>query len=692
MGNAALRQATVADYARAVSSGTESTRSVVSPLLPAVYTFVALRTQDRDEAEDVLVETLLRARSEAPNRTSPETPLLGWLLQIANSGLRAGVDADRLRSSGLAPSWAAPSSVLPPKMIEAVSRLPHDQSLALGLRFRDRLPLPVIATTLGRSEREGNALLDRAIASVLNACRPAAGPDCTAQPDILCSCVAGRSEGQDLTPSGDVHLGMAPALQSLVNAGVSATLSPTRAARIWQRYGEEREEFLPGHPVPTLPTWIRRAVAVGAACLAVTAAGLWWLEMSMNQPAAPPTVMNAGPSTWNSTPARSRRRASPTVTDIAGAAEGFSSAPLPGLSGRLYYVEHPPGGRARLMATDLEPNGATRAVASVPSYELVYATARSGRWIAWGSRDDLWVRHMDGHSPPLHVDTLESPASDWLRYEMDRTPHRFKIGALAWHPRGRTLALASEPLFYRGLERSRVQTVRLADHQLATLSTLQPNESVSDLSWSSAGDALLVNTSKRVLVIHLHRRGAPTYSVIGRARQVYWPPDPARRSLLWIGRGTRPEQPFGVVGANDAHRRTLGTAAFVQWHADGRHLVIARPERRVPGALQFYLVDVSTGVWERLAGINAARPDDDDVTPAPGGRYLAYATDRGLYVVDYLTGASGRASVGSSYQRPVSSPRWYGAPYSSPVASSAGDHDRIDWVACHETPPSECGR
>ncbi|MEJ7653602.1 MAG: hypothetical protein WKH64_09840 [Chloroflexia bacterium] len=81
--SAVQRGPSAALFARAVSEGPAAVRALVEPLLPTLWTFVARRTDDDEETEDALVETLLRARSDARRDSSSRLSLLGRLLRHA---------------------------------------------------------------------------------------------------------------------------------------------------------------------------------------------------------------------------------------------------------------------------------------------------------------------------------------------------------------------------------------------------------------------------------------------------------------------------------------------------------------------------------------------------------------------------------------------------------------------------------
>ncbi|MEJ7652478.1 MAG: hypothetical protein WKH64_03535 [Chloroflexia bacterium] len=97
----------MADYAAAVHTGPEAARNLLAPLVPTLYSFFARRTADREDAEDMLVETMVRARADVLRRPTSGARLLGRLIGLATHALAANLAMDREAESGLKPNWSS---------------------------------------------------------------------------------------------------------------------------------------------------------------------------------------------------------------------------------------------------------------------------------------------------------------------------------------------------------------------------------------------------------------------------------------------------------------------------------------------------------------------------------------------------------------------------------------------------------
>jgi len=136
-----------------------------------VYAFVARRTRDREEAEDVTAEVFHQALVNLGRFQWRGLPFAAWLLRIAANTL-----ADRWqrqRRSGeqgedtlpeIAGTAASGAEVERRAMLfQLVDRLPADQRLVILRRFVDQKSVREIAAELGRTEGAVKQLQYRAL-------------------------------------------------------------------------------------------------------------------------------------------------------------------------------------------------------------------------------------------------------------------------------------------------------------------------------------------------------------------------------------------------------------------------------------------------------------------------------------------------------------------------------------------------
>ena len=171
--------------ARAESEATKGTQehawtadALHQRYLADVFSYVARRVPDRQEAEDVTAEVFAAAFVALPRRKGLNGPY-PWLLGIAR---RKVADALRRRGrregrmSALTEETPAASSDQPEATIARQERaslihamlaaLPEDQREALLLHYVEGLPQAEVAAVLGRSPAAINSLLQRARAAV----------------------------------------------------------------------------------------------------------------------------------------------------------------------------------------------------------------------------------------------------------------------------------------------------------------------------------------------------------------------------------------------------------------------------------------------------------------------------------------------------------------------------------------------
>ena len=143
-----------------------------------VFSYVARRVPDRQEAEDVTAEIFAAAFVALPRKKALSGPY-PWLLGIARRKI-----ADSLRRRGRREGRAQPlTEDLPAEraglpeaalarkerarlLREMLAALPEDQREALLLHYVEDLPQAEMAVVLGRSPGAVNSLLQRARAAV----------------------------------------------------------------------------------------------------------------------------------------------------------------------------------------------------------------------------------------------------------------------------------------------------------------------------------------------------------------------------------------------------------------------------------------------------------------------------------------------------------------------------------------------
>jgi RNA polymerase sigma-70 factor, ECF subfamily len=136
--------------------------------LPRVFGFCRKYSRTREEAEDLTAETFMRALSAMPRYEDRGVPLSGWLLRIARNVILNHVRA-RGREIGTAdPAGRADESDLEDweeaSWLRAhLDALPHDQRMAVRLRFYEDLRIRDMAEHMRRSEGAIKQLLRRAL-------------------------------------------------------------------------------------------------------------------------------------------------------------------------------------------------------------------------------------------------------------------------------------------------------------------------------------------------------------------------------------------------------------------------------------------------------------------------------------------------------------------------------------------------
>jgi RNA polymerase sigma-70 factor (ECF subfamily) len=134
-----------------------------------VYAYIARRTQNREEAEDLTAEVFRKALEHLPRFKWTGAPFAAWLFRIGSNLI-----ADRAKRSGREMNVdAAHAAVSAPTDFEGTERMAHifrmvgelaqDQRSVIVMRFSDEKSIREIAEALGRSEGAVKQLQFRAL-------------------------------------------------------------------------------------------------------------------------------------------------------------------------------------------------------------------------------------------------------------------------------------------------------------------------------------------------------------------------------------------------------------------------------------------------------------------------------------------------------------------------------------------------
>jgi RNA polymerase sigma-70 factor (ECF subfamily) len=140
--------------------------------LPDVYAYLSARCQGRALAEDLTAETFLAA-VDAARRADPPPMSTAWAVGVARHKLvdhwrRQARDERRFQLlaeevPGPVEPWDAGLDALAVR--RSLNRIAVQHRAALTLRYLDDLPVPQVASLLGRSLHATEALLARARAA-----------------------------------------------------------------------------------------------------------------------------------------------------------------------------------------------------------------------------------------------------------------------------------------------------------------------------------------------------------------------------------------------------------------------------------------------------------------------------------------------------------------------------------------------
>lgn len=604
------------------------TPEVLGLFLPALYSFVLRRTTAREDAEDLLVEVLLRASADL-DRSGKHSVQLADLLRHAHQAAAVEVEQDQpLLAAGLQPGPVVPD-VLPESMRRILSELPPLQRYVLAMRLGDGLSIDDIALILGQLPER---LLDP-MAAAVEALLPVRqrGP---VDPMVLCSyteaVLAGRSRSPSALPE--------PAQQ--VARAIAATrvpVEPTDAEvqRVWHRYEQEREEFLPGTVMPVLPAWARSLLLSLLLLVGLVIVSLWWLS----RPADEPRLMAAPAPTTQPAEARSEpSRGRP-------AQRGQLPQLVAGAAGRLFVLVHGPGDAVSLQMLDLskrQPDGVPtdRTLLTVPGGPLPFALSPSGLRVAYGREDGVWMQDVDGGYTRL-VATLGAVQKPIAGNNVVRRCEGSRAGPLAWRPDSTAIVAVWEQSCLGGAPE--VHLLSTAGWPTKVLIRLEMQEKVSALSWSPDGRYLLITSNYGVAALDTAggnrlRRYPPQIT------SAEWMPDVERDVLLWRRTGEGGKPVWGTAAAGEAAESEIGPADFAAWSPDGAGVILAD----LDAGGRYAVSRVTPGSRDREA--LGTRPFPGTQLPrlvrlSPDAKFAAYTTQDSVYLLDYERGVQQKLPV-----------------------------------------------
>ncbi|MBA2363475.1 MAG: hypothetical protein H0V86_08105 [Chloroflexia bacterium] len=614
-------------------------RQRLAPLLPALYTFLARRSQDQEEAEDLLVETLCLAKATVVQRGAGSETSLPWLLRLADRNLRSRIERNPLLDAGLAPNWVVPTARLPEGLLDGVARLGWDDRQALGLRYGDGLTEDVVAQTLGADPGTGAALVERAL---------------DAAHDGWAQTLQEYSRSAGAPPTQVIHEAL-PALH--------AAVSPSRAQEelVWRRVEEERHElFVPGRPLPLMTGRFRRAFVLLASFLVLTVAALLWFGRGAASPAqdgrqgaererlaAASTARTQGDATGvdaSASPNPARDFQIPAVDDGTPSRRSWDQFARDRQQyqhdGTLYYLLAIPYG-SQLATTALDNSSPSGALIAESYADVTYAISPTDGRVVVGDRKRLWVQEG--------VSARELIRGHFSGYRGPTRPAWGITGQLAWHPKGRMVAVTIYDGEATVLAPTVIQTVMTDTLERVAVVTLLPGEFVTALSYSPDGRNLLISSDSRALVIDT-ARGNTVARLPASVDRAYWSSSSDNVRLLWIGkRKADANSAFGTVRRDGTGLTVLGKAAHTGWHPDGERILTARFGRGA--GFEFWSHDAPTGKREKLAEIAEMDTSVGELAFGPDGRHLAYGNKEGLFLVHLGSGRVQKllSSVGGVY-------------------------------------------
>ncbi|MBA2363729.1 MAG: PD40 domain-containing protein, partial [Chloroflexia bacterium] len=634
-----LRKHTIAEYAS--ERGADDARALLEPLLGTLYGFLVRRTPEPEDAEEALADTLLAARARAPKRAGDTRPLLGWLLSMALHTLRSRIEANPALESGLDHARADLPVRLRAGLLRALPRLSRAERLALGMRFADALPVAVIAQAMGRPERSVHTLLGTALASVGRACYPNLSLP-QPEPEQLDCYVSTLHAGDHAVPPASLCAESAALVTALAELHTPVKIVPGVEERVWREYTERREEYLPGRPLPSAPTWLLPVGLVLLLALALGAGSLWLLSRQ-SPPEEPRRIAGAAPApSATFAPASSEYTTTPTSPRPLYT-PGPGRQALSELAGKLYFVQ--PGMVPELFSVHLgarDPAGLStpeRVLRFGPG-TLTYDISPTDGTVAYSTGRGLWTQSAEGGIRYLAPLARLGPTGRPQRLRDSATTVRAHHAT--WHPQGHTVALVDAGWTPAGPGTGSavyVYTPSLDTVLGEPLFVLGSDDEVTGLRWSTDGKYLAVRTRRGSHVVRVAAEGMRRRSFFLENRDVYWSPDPAIRDLLVTERRRLGvDAPFGVAEFDGTNYRLLGNAAFVSWQPDGKSVLFAQHGRRVDAGMSLWRLDLATRASEKMSDVPAMGRGVREVAFSPDGRYLAFTTAQGAWVASVSDG------------------------------------------------------
>ncbi len=164
---------------RATRGDREAFGQLYDLYLDRIYRYVYYRLGNVRDAEDLAEQVFLNAWRAMPRFRADETPVVAWLIRIAQNAV---VDHLRTRRVG-APldeemvdqsRWADPVALADLRCTQgelrrAVLGLKPDQQQVILLRFIEDLSYPEVAAALGKSEGAVRVIQHRALAALREA-------------------------------------------------------------------------------------------------------------------------------------------------------------------------------------------------------------------------------------------------------------------------------------------------------------------------------------------------------------------------------------------------------------------------------------------------------------------------------------------------------------------------------------------
>ncbi|ACZ41039.1 RNA polymerase, sigma-24 subunit, ECF subfamily [Thermobaculum terrenum ATCC BAA-798] len=624
---------TVADFTLADHLGLEALQVLVNPILPQLYDFIARRTIDGQEAEDVLQQTLWLAFKTC-YKSDQELGLLDWLLSIATRVLLNRVNSDPLCECGLGFLVQDDSGRTNDKvsrlygrlLASEISHFAKTQRFILGLFVHERWSIHRISTVLGISPHKVESSISTTVLQILIDLWP--------------------EEPESRLNRNDVYLitreillgnisGSYPRIRSLIDTlsvkHTTFSMPPNLEARLWKSCSADfPQQYVP--PLAVGNDNIRVYLWAVAACIvllfaAVLGANFFGIDSS----AKPSQVKTAERLVSDQNVSN---RSDDSTSNIAARINGFVRDRY--LSGRLVLLHYGPDGNS-VGVVDFDTGNIARDVFTDLSPNVVFAISPSGRYLAYGKQDAVMLSDIIDRSPPRWLITLQSPNTDRWRYEMDRTPHRFRVAALAWHPNEQILAVASEPIYYRGLEHSRVQLVRVRNsggETISTIVTLQSFEDVVSLDWSADGTQLLIGTDRRILLASFSRFGFWDLKQLPGRGTATWSPDD--KLVLWVSPSDSASGSslFGVTNPSTGKSSTLGTCDYARWEDDPNYVVFLQGVSNHSDRIVLSRMNLSSGEVDQVLQVAFKGNFESNALLSPDGRYLLYNDEDGLHLYD----------------------------------------------------------